>query len=588
MPLRFVFSSAIDPSSVSETAVSVTTQAGVPLHGRVVVEGRTVTYHPTVLPGDRNDYEPPNHPLPNGFGFAPGTKYRVKLLGNHPFALRNRSGNPLAASVSLSFTTGLDFVEEDPPDFPTLAQPLDVRFDPDPIVEGDPLDPDPARQPRVTPRLETVGVTFGEPMDVRTFDPLSTFTVRNITETPEPIPGLGDPIPGIVEWSPDGRTFFLRFLFTLGDNPGTEEPFEFELTLTDELADLAGHPLSLDANGAPLEEGKLQLRFTTADLPGEPSYRLILETFDTRDNIDTIYDETTARWDGDGLLEGGEVLSRFKEFDVVGNNFLLPDPLRSEGSRFQMIFYRTNTGEPEDGEVLTGMSWSPRSSYLFASTYRDLRFAVGHFTGGTNTGLGRTYSLNYIGEPITMFEGDYEVPSSLATEWYPWPEWSSYFPYDPSNSLVFEVDCPPGGDTYQLFRNQSAASLPRRRNIGPAGAADATNRDENTQYRTRFEFARITTVAYSRFFDTGVARPNYLDPVIELEPDRPGTSVAVQWQGAMDDGNGQPTEPFSVFVDDIELLEIFQHLRFRVLLTADPLNQILPAVRSVAVAYEFR
>jgi hypothetical protein len=187
-----------------------------------------------------------------------------------------------------------------------------------------------------------------------------------------------------------------------------------------------------------------------------------------------------------------------------------------------------------------------------------------------------------------MFHGDYEVPNSLHTEWYPWPEFRTAFEYDDSRGLILEVNCPPGGDTYQLFRHTSTNWIPRRRNIGPYDVDVATNADENTQYSVRADYTSTLSKAYSRFFDTGTPMPRYLEPVVDLVPDRPGTEVRVQWQGAPDDGNGGPGEPRSVFVDNIFLLDKYRHVRFRVDLRADSQTGIVPAVRSITALYEFR
>jgi hypothetical protein len=63
--------------------------------------------------------------------------------------------------------------------------------------------------------------------------------------------------------------------------------------------------------------------------------------------------------------------------------------------------------------------------------------------------------------------------------------------------------------------------------------------------------------------------------------------VRVQWQGAQDDGQGNPGLR-SLFYDDIRRLKFFRHVRFRVDLDADAKTGIVPAVRSITVLYEFR
>jgi len=592
--LEVRFNSPIDPESVSETGFAVLRPNGDVFRGRIEIRRDTIEFFPTVLEGDRNDYEPPNNPGINGLGFDPNTDYRIRILGGSPLGIRNKRGSILEESVNLEFTTGFNFLEEEDPVFPTVDEVFAARFEPPPVIDGDPLDPDPARQPLVEARTQRVTVRFSETMDPRTFDPLTSFTVTNITETPEPFPGLGVPIPGEVEWSPDARSFSFEFQFSLGDNPFGPDPWEFALDVAGGLTDLAGFPLSATPEGLPLEGGSFRYFFTSEDDPDEPVFQAFVEDFRTTENFDPDTGPPTAKWLGNGLLEGGELRARSKEFTDQRNRFRLNDPLvggmvgdpGDNGSRFQMLFTPENTGTPNQGEVLIGMAWWPASNFLFASTYQDVEIRLGHKPGGT-IGLDRAYDENYDGSPVIVYEGDYEVPNSLDTMWFDWPDFTSFFEYDGERGLVFEVSVPPGADTFQLFRNISTRSVPRRRNIAPFGSFQATNPGENTTYATRFDFSRIRTIAYSRWQNTGFEFPDYLDPVLDEAPDRPGASIVVEWQGAVDDGQGGPGETTDWF-EDIQAIDRFQFFRYRVNLIADPVGGTIPALRSLSVVYEIR
>jgi hypothetical protein len=119
-------------------------------------------------------------------------------------------------------------------------------------------------------------------------------------------------------------------------------------------------------------------------------------------------------------------------------------------------------------------------------------------------------------------------------------------------------------------------------------APQATNGGENTTYPTRFHFVRMQTFAVSRWLDTGIDAPNYLEAIVDLDPDRPGTSVRFEWQGAHDDGNGNAGEERTDWVSSIDDIDRRRHYRFRAVLTADPIGGLVPAVRSLAIVYEFR
>ncbi len=591
-PLEFRFNSRVDPGSVTPAALSVLRPDGSPFPGRVVVERDTITFYPTVFPGDRNDFPPGVAPPINGLGFSPNTRYRVRLLGGSPLGLRNVRGRIMEFSETLDFATGFNFVPEDVPVFPVVEAVEGLGFEPAPIFEGDPLDPDPTRQPLVTPRLSWLTVHFSEPMDPRSFDPLASFTVTNVTKLPDPLPGLGEPIPGSVQWSADAKSFRFHFSFSLGDDPFGPAPFEFVVAITESVTDLAGNRLSMDENGIPFPDGRFRYFFTTADRPGEPNYETFVESFETIVNLDPTIGPPTAKWFGNGILEGGDVRSRFKDVRDQRPLFNLADPLVAgpvadpgeDGSHFQMLYYSDDIGSLAPGELLIGMSWRPKSRFSFPSTYRDMQIVLSHKVGGSSLSPG--YAANLV-DPLLVFRGDYEILTDFDVDWQPWPEFSSPFPYDGERGLVFDVIVPPGADTFQLFENTSTSSVPRRRNIGPWTAPQASNSGENTTYPVRFEIVRVETVATSRWQDTEIELPDYLDPIVDFAPDRPGTDAILEWQGAHDDGNGGPGET-SPWVPILDQVDGYQYFRFRATMIGDPVTTFVPALRSLSVVYEFR
>lgn len=590
-PIEVRFNSRVDPGSVTPSSFAVLRPDDTPFPGRVVVEGDTITFYPTVFPGDRNDFPPDVAPPINGLGFSPNIRYRVRLLGGSPFGLRNRRGSIMEFSETLDFATGFNFMPEDVPVFPVVESVEGLDFQPPAIFEGDPLDPDPARQPLVIPRLSFVAVHFSEPMDPRSFDPLSSFTVTNVSQIPNPLPGLGEPIPGSVEWSADAKSFRFHFSYSLGDDPFGPDPFEFVVAITESVTDLAGNRLSMDEDGIPFVDGQFRYFFTTQDMPGEPNYETFVESFDTTVNLDPTIGPPTAKWFGNGILEGGDVRSRFKDVRDQRPQFNLADPLVAgpvadpgdDGSHFQMLFFTQDVGSLASGEVLIGMAWRPKSQFLFPSTYRDMQVALAHRSGSS---LDARFASN-LADARVVFRGDYEVPNDFDVEWHPWPDFSAPFAYDGERNLVLDVVVPPGADTFQLFQNTSTSSLPRRRNIGPWNAVQATNTGENTTYPVRFEIVRVETEATSRWQDTEIMAPNYLDPILDFAPDRPGTRTRIEWQGAHDDGNGGPGET-SPWVEVLDQVDGFQYFRFRATMSGDPVTAFVPAVRSLSVVYEFR
>jgi len=142
-------------------------------------------------------------------------------------------------------------------------------------------------------------------------------------------------------------------------------------------------------------------------------------------------------------------------------------------------------------------------------------------------------------------------------------------------------------EAVQIFETRSFRSVPHRRNIAPSRSSRATNLGENTTYDARFHFARTTTIAVSRWIDSDLGGPDYLDPLLDPAPDRPGTEIRAAREGAFDDGEGGPGEE-SAWVESIHDIDGYRHFRFRVLLVADPVGGFVPALRSIAVPFEFR
>jgi|GEM_PF-2122530 len=126
--LEFRFSSPIDPTTVNPDSIQVRVGPffGQGVAGRFVVQGDRVIFEPQI-PGlcDLSDS-----------GLKPNSDYRVTLVGNpEVFAIRNLAGDPLAATITLTFHTRSDtdpelFEDQEPGQFPTVVgtSPLDGAY----------------------------------------------------------------------------------------------------------------------------------------------------------------------------------------------------------------------------------------------------------------------------------------------------------------------------------------------------------------------------------------------------------------------------------------------------------------------------
>lgn len=595
-PVVVTFNSPIDPSSVGVAGFSVRSAQGV-VPGRVEVDGARVTFFPTVLPEDRNDYVPDNSPAPNGLGFPESARLELVVVGSSPLSVRSRRGRSPLETRTIAFATSNAFLAEEPPVPPRLAG-VPV-FDPPPIDHLESPDPrDPARSPLVDPSRCAVTVRFTEPMDPRRFNPFLTFTITN--ETPG-YPGAGLPVLGRIAASGDARSFTFAPLFTLGDLPSSSEPFLFRIRIDGvrardpqdprALADLSGEGLagepSVDGSSGPIA-APIDFYFRTVDKEGEPNFGSFTEEFDdTRFRGGSPDDPTTALWTTSGYLDAPPATRSTVTVDPTDGGFLLPQPLTREGNRAQFLFFAASDFASIGEESLVGWEWGPRSNFVFAAEYRGLRVSVGHTRRDAVTGLGFDFAGTFSGfpdNPTRVFSGDYAVPNSLSATYFPWPEFETDFEYDGVSNVSIDVDVPPGAATFQLFRCASPGPLPVRRTYGPSGSATAIA-GENTVYHSRFAFVRKKSYAVSRLIDTGIGDPDFVAPLVVADASRAGSSYGLTFRGE-DEGaggipNGVPVGPF----DDMDRLDGVRHVLFRFELRADPFTGVLPRIDSISLAW---
>lgn len=585
-PVRVEFSTPIDPETVSINALTVRT-GGVDVPGRIEIaeDRRSITWFPTVLPGDRNDYFPRTNPPINGIGLTAFTNFKLKVLGDSPAGILSKRGKMLEQTTSTLFRTTDGFEAEDPPVPPTIDPTQPVRFDPAPLVAGDPASADPADWPVIDPSAPMIELRFSEAIAPATALAMDTVLLTNITMLADPPFGVGEAALIETRLTDDARGLVIDPLVSLGDDPDSADPFEFEVRIRTGVTDLAGNALG--------EE--IVLHFLTADKPGEPNFRIITETFDD-DSMKQ--DASSAIW-GNGELVGAEVLARTVEYHPMlprgggfppPNTFNLAHPLIEDGNpstpfgnRFQMRFPAFDI-QPVAGEVIVGMAWSPKSGFVFGSAYRDITMKVGlmqPMVGGLLLDYDANYDSLLPDNPLEINQDTYWLQSKIEAAWEPWPEFTGEFAWEPStHDLVFEFILPEGGDTYQLFNNDSTRSTPLNRMFSDDDSDRGQNGRENTQYSQRFDFVSSNSIALSKGYDSKTRGANYEAFLIVTDPSRTGTSVTARWAGT------EPgAEPVDVeFVDSLDAADNSQAIAFRLLLRGNSMTGVVPRVESIHIA----
>lgn len=574
-PLRFRFSAPVDPRSVSVHGLHLRIGEDV-VPGRIEIERDEIQWFPVVLAGDRNDYVPDNLPPINALGFRARSKITVVMIGNSVSSIRSTRGKPLSETFQTSFTTGTHFLPENPPVAPSLRAETPIEFDPPPLVPGDPWSEDPEDWPVLDPADAGFTVYFSEPIHPATLDPLETITVRNISEIESPPVDFAEPALLEIRQAPEADRVEVRSMVSLGDDPTSASPYHFEVHLSDAITDLSRNHLP----------ESIKFHFRTCDAPGEPNFTIFTEQFDTQENADTA--NTSAIWGG-GTLLGAVVEMRETQWNPPEHNFNLPHPLVEEGNpttpfgcRFQMKFEEYQV-QSLPGESIIGMSWSPRSSYVFASTYRNVMLRLGHFSGRSFDSLGPEFDGNYLpapANPVTVFQGNYALENDVDREWVEWPEFIRDFDYDGRHPLLIEFDMPEGGDTYQLFRcryTPMTGILTRAFANGGEGSAPWTLMDF-TRYCQRFVLVSKRSSAQSVPIGTVRSNPDFEAFNLHVDPERPTTAVRVSWAG----WQGPLLTEFS---EDVDSADGFPEFLFRIELVADPTTGVPPAVLHLRIAY---
>ncbi len=620
-PIVVRFSSNVAPRSVSLFGFQVEDENGNLFPGRIVVSGNTIVFYPTFFNGTDgqgidqsiNDYTPSNNPPENGTGFDSGTGYTVKVLGGSPLGPQTVAGRPVVQTFFGTFRVGGGFAEEVNPVPPMLAEPPTFSQVPtndscfpdsvfgDPAVGCPPSSSDLIPVPSFDPSEIRVTVTFTEPMDPATFSPASTMTLSNTTQS---IPVM---VFGSVSPSDDLRSYTFSPLSSLGDDPLTSDPFQFELLLSNTVTDLSGNPLAgnppVDGSSSVNLESPLTFRFSTIDKPGEPNFEFFVEDFESQTNrrgqaagIGT----DPEIWLGTGSLEGRGV--RFREVEVPqpmpNRNLAIPQPLVPGGSRTQILLERTIFNDSGFGtpESIVGASWGPQSNFIAGSTYPQVTMSLGHTTReSVNGGLKTNFAENLTGfsnNPTQVFRGSYPLETSLNRAFVEWPEFRTDFEYDGQSNVLFDIDVIPGGETFHLFRHDFTACTPRLRVAGPSGSDSGSlpgtcGSGDNASYHQRFTVARKISFAVSREIDTGSDAPDYTSVVVIADGTRLGAEFELKFTG--NPGIGFPPRPDLMStvgpVDDINLLDGLRFFSFSFDLKANPFTGVRPAIDSIVVGY---
>jgi len=285
---------------------------------------------------------------------------------------------------------------------------------------------------------------------------------------------------------------------------------------------------------------------------------------------------------------------------LVGSDSIINigNPPASAGRR-QMNLYRQN--ELGVRGTVIRIAWGPDSDATFAATYPGVIMRLGHKKKGTDlANSGMTSQFDVDGYVTLVNKKDYTVPqaadvngngSGINNGYLDWPALDIFFDYDGVNDLLLDVEAGMG-NTYQTFRtflaldaafgvcscfNFAGCSLTNN-SIGQR-QMDSTYGGDSADpgpipatvanpapfvHVMEFELAKQRSDARSKYYDSGVANPDYLSPIVSPLVQSGGATIALTYSGSAD-GIVEDV-PFS---PNINAVDGFRYIRWNCIMRAN-------------------
>jgi len=254
---------------------------------------------------------------------------------------------------------------------------------------------------------------------------------------------------------------------------------------------------------------------------------------------------------------------------LIGPDAPVPpgNPPSSAGRR-QMNLYRQ--AELGARGTVVRIAWGPDSDATFAATYPGVILRLGHKQAGTdlaNAGMFDQFDVD--GFVTLVNQKDYTVPQAFdvnggATNdgYLNWPQLDIFFDYDGENDLLFDVEAGEGL-TYQQFRTFLAYDfLPGfgictcfifngcnpnntmgQRQMDSTYGADFADPGPIPGLSTNpspilhvmeFQIVKLRSDARSKYYDSGIADPDFLSPIVSPLVQAGGATIELTWSGSFD------------------------------------------------------
>jgi hypothetical protein len=313
-----------------------------------------------------------------------------------------------------------------------------------------------------------------------------------------------------------------------------------------------------------------------------------------------------------GRLQGAPGSVRTKNtIDPQGSVFGSPihGGLLPFGARYQVVFRPQDLGATGSEEIVRSVRWKLFGPSLQQDLFESIAISLGHshiqpdytidpfsaLPKFPDSGLRGIYGANYKpGDPVgtkTMWRGPYVIfPGLLQPDGYvPYPAFSSGYPYNGRDSLVFELRTHRSqlaiginGQEVRLMVTSSPRPDGRIYANGTAAAPldpDQTviaHMGDNALPNYQFEFVKVKSDATSPWLAAPKPNPTYRTPVVALAQPA-GTAIVLEYRGADDSAGGNAT----AWSDDIGNANGKAFLQYRVAFTSDWQSLAAPSLDTI-------
>jgi len=556
--LLFEFNVDVDPATVSDRTIRVGIPTGDGLileaPGRFeVVDGHPnwVLFDPTYTRNNTTDVQD------NPFGLQANALYTVEVPSvlTATKYLKNTADKGIIEAFSTSFQTSDEYIQ-------TFRQPELVQTIPAANATG------------VSPTADVL-LIFNEPMKPDTFVLGDSVIVRDLTNDLDVL--------GTLRFSADAKTVTFRPVFGYGKGPN-----DIFVRVKTTVANLPGNPIPRE----------VRLTFTTSYDASQPDFGDVTELFETNTYEDTAFPTQQyplAAWNqgvtsnmlagtftsGTILLSQGSNTYGWMPF-AWGANFV---------SQYQGLYLSSELGS---SRTITAMEWYYRC--LQSSAVTNVSINIGHSQKGSLT---TNLTSNFSDTPVAVVSNvnSYAIQNVPSEGWKFMPNFSQNFKYNGSDNIVVEIfnTCGPTGQPTSvwtgLWRLVTNAPIQRVAYLQPAslGGSIVTN---PYFMDTRFTYLIDRSEAQSKWYDSGLVNPQFLDavffPSVNSQP--AGTTSTWEFQGAptdLEDTSQPDLELATDWTADLRKLSGYRFVRFHVFMKGNETTGQVPTYDDLVLPFIF-